>query len=96
MEQIVYDPANAQLVTGSLMDYCVPRADDLPDITRALDTSQPCRANPLGAKGCGESGTVGASPAVVSAVMDALAPYGVRNLDIPLTPEKIWRAMSGA
>ena len=96
MERIVYDPENAQLVTGSLMDYCVPRADDLPDITRALDMSQPCRSNPLGAKGCGESGTVGASPAVVSAVMDALAPEGVRNLDMPLTPEKIWRAMSCA
>lgn len=94
MEQIVYDPNNSQLVTGTLMDYCVPRADDLPEITRALDTSQPCRTNPLGAKGCGESGTVGSAPAVVSAVIDALAPYGVRNLDMPLTPEKIWRVLS--
>lgn len=96
MEQALYDAGSAQLVTGSLADYCLPRADDFPDIFRALDTSQPCRTNPLGAKGCGESGTVGSAPAVVSAVIDALAPYGVRNMDMPLTAEKIWRVLAQA
>ena len=96
MEQALYDPGSAQLITGSLTDYCVPRADDLPEFIRALDVSQPCRSNPLGAKGCGESGTVGSAPAVVGAVVDALAPYGVRHMDMPLTAEKIWRMLAQA
>ncbi len=90
-EQIVYDE-NGQLLTGSLMDYCVPRALQLPSY-ECLRAETPTKSNPLGVKGVGESGTIGAIPAVVNAVMDALAPWGVRHLDMPLTPEKIWQAM---
>jgi carbon-monoxide dehydrogenase large subunit len=92
-EGAVYDPATGQLLTASLMDYAVPRAEMFPDLDIALAEGVPCRNNPLGAKGCGESGTVGATPAVLSAVLDALAPFGVTALDMPLTPERVWRAM---
>jgi carbon-monoxide dehydrogenase large subunit len=78
------------------MDYAVPRADDLPGFVTETDESQPCTHNPLGAKGCGESGTIGAPPAVVSAVLDALAPLGVADLDMPATPERVWRAIRAA
>lgn len=91
MEQAHYDPDSGQLVTGSFADYCLPRADDMPDLSGDLDTSQPCRNNPLGAKGCGESGTVGSVPAIVSAVVDALRPYGIRHLDMPITAQRVWR-----
>jgi len=86
-----YDEAG-QLVTGSLMDYALPRADFFPTIEMAR-TITPTPTNPLGVKGAGEAGTIGAAPAVVNAVVDALAPFGVRHLDMPLTPEKVWRAM---
>ncbi len=86
-----YDEAG-QLVTGSLMDYALPRADFFPTIEMAR-TVTPTPTNPLGVKGAGEAGTIGAAPAVVNAVVDALAPFGVRHLDMPLTPEKVWRAM---
>jgi carbon-monoxide dehydrogenase large subunit len=92
-EGAVYDPATGQLLTASLMDYAVPRAEMFPDLDIALAEGVPCRNNPLGAKGCGESGTVGATPVVLSAVLDALAPFGVTALDMPLTPERVWRAM---
>ncbi|MDA1118866.1 MAG: xanthine dehydrogenase family protein molybdopterin-binding subunit [Proteobacteria bacterium] len=92
-EQAVYDAESGQLLTGSLMDYCVPRADQFPPLTNAFDESVPCQTNLLGVKGCGEIGTIGAVPAVVHAVLDALAPFGVAHLEMPLTPEKIWRAM---
>jgi carbon-monoxide dehydrogenase large subunit len=94
-EQAVYD-AGGQLLTGSLMDYCVPRADQFPPMVNAFDESVPCRTNLLGVKGCGEIGTIGAVPAVVHAVLDALAEYGVVHLEMPLTPEKVWRAMRRA
>jgi carbon-monoxide dehydrogenase large subunit len=88
-EAVRYDEASGQLVTGSLMDYCVPRADQLPALSASFDESVPCKTNLLGVKGCGELGTIGAVPAVVHAVLDALdAPH----LEMPLTPEKIWRA----
>jgi len=77
------------------MDYCLPRADDLPDIQRAIDTSQPCRNNPLGAKGCGESGTIGSAPATVNAILDALADHGVRHIEMPVTAEKVWHVLAG-
>jgi aerobic carbon-monoxide dehydrogenase large subunit len=95
MEQIVYDRESGQMLTGSFMDYAMPRADDFPYI--AVE-SNPCptRLNPLGAKGAGEAGTVGALPAVVNAVLDALAPLGVRHIEMPTTSECIWRAMRGA
>jgi len=92
-EQAVYDAESGQLLTGSLMDYCVPRADQFPPLTNAFDESVPCQTNLLGVKGCGEIGTIGAVPAVVHAVLDALAPFGVAHLEMPLTPEKVWRAM---
>jgi len=91
-EQAVYDDSG-QLLTGSMMDYCVPRADQFPPMTNAFDESVPCTTNLLGVKGCGELGTIGAVPAVVHAVLDALAPFGVMHLEMPLTPEKVWRAM---
>ncbi len=92
-EQSVYDPESGQLLTGSLMDYCVPRADQFPPMTNAFDESVPCTTNLLGVKGCGEIGTIGAIPAVVHAVLDALSAHGVTHLEMPLTSEKVWRAM---
>jgi carbon-monoxide dehydrogenase large subunit len=89
-EQVRYDAAGGQVLTGSLMDYCVPRADQLPPLEARFDESVPCKTNLLGVKGCGELGTVGAVPAVVHAVLDAL---GVKHLEMPLTPEKVWRAL---
>ncbi len=91
-EQAVYDESG-QLLTGSLMDYCVPRADQFPPMLNAFDESVPCQTNLLGVKGCGEIGTIGAVPAVVHAVLDALAGHGVTQLEMPLTPEKVWRAL---
>ncbi len=91
-EQAVYDESG-QLLTGSLMDYCVPRADQFPPMVNAFDESVPCQTNLLGVKGCGEIGTIGAVPAVVHAVLDALEEFGVLQLEMPLTPEKVWRAL---
>jgi carbon-monoxide dehydrogenase large subunit len=96
LENIVYDPESGQLLTGSLLDYAMPRAADLPAIDAAFDESLPTAVNRLGAKGVGESGTHGAIPAFVNAVVDALAPLGITHLDMPLTPEKIWRAILDA
>jgi carbon-monoxide dehydrogenase large subunit len=92
-EHAVYEPGAGQLVTGSLMDYCVPRADQLPPMKALFDESVPCKTNLLGVKGCGEIGTIGAVPAVVHAVLDALRERGVAHLEMPLTPEKVWRAL---
>lgn len=92
-EHCLYDAADGQLLSGSLMDYALPRADALPEIVTELDESQPCTHNPLGAKGCGEAGAIAAPAAIVGAVLDALAPLGVRHLDMPLTSERVWRAL---
>ena len=92
MEAVVYDAADGQLKSGSFQDYCMPRGADFCDI-EMLDNPTPTDTNPLGAKGVGEVGTACAIPAVVNAVIDALAPFGVTHLDAPLTPEKIWRAI---
>jgi carbon-monoxide dehydrogenase large subunit len=92
-EQVVYDPESGQLLTGSLMDYCMPRADQLPPMSATFDESVPCKTNLLGVKGCGEIGTIGAVPAVVHAVLDALREHGAQQLEMPLTPEKVWRAL---
>jgi aerobic carbon-monoxide dehydrogenase large subunit len=89
-EQAVYEPSSGQLLTGSLMDYAVPRAADLPMLQATFDESTPCRTNLLGVKGVGELGTIGAVPAVVHAVLDALE---LPHLDMPLTSEKVWRAL---
>jgi carbon-monoxide dehydrogenase large subunit len=95
LEQVVYD-ADGQLLTGSFMDYGVPRADDLPAFATYTDESQPCKINPLGAKGVGELGTVGATPTVINALVDALRPLGVTDLAMPATPERVWRAIRAA
>ncbi len=93
-EIAVYDETSAQLVTGSFMDYWMPRADNFPMMT--FKTNEiPCKTNPLGVKGCGEAGTVGAAPAYVNAVVNALAPYGISHIDMPLTPLKIWEITKG-
>jgi carbon-monoxide dehydrogenase large subunit len=93
-EDLVYDEGG-QLLAGSFMDYAMPRADDVPFFE--VDSHEvPTRVNPLGAKGVGEAGTVGALPALVNAVNDALAPLGVRHLDMPMTPERVWRAIQDA
>ena len=94
-EQAVYDESG-QLLTGSLMDYCVPRADDLPSMSNVFDESVPCKTNLLGVKGCGEIGTIGAVPAVVHAVLDALKATGVKHIEMPITPEKVWRILGAA
>jgi carbon-monoxide dehydrogenase large subunit len=96
LEDARYDPQSGQLLTGSLMDYCLPRADDLPSIATFTDETTPCKINPLGAKGVGELGTVGGTPTVVNAVLDALRPLGVKHLEMPATPERVWRAMQEA
>ncbi len=94
-ERVVHDPASGQIVTGSFMDYQIPRADDLPSLQ--LETlATPAPNHPLGIKGCGEAGAAGAPPAVMNALLDALAPLGVGNLDMPATSEKIWQAIRAA
>jgi len=92
-EQVSYDADGGQLLSGSLMDYGVPRADQMPPMNCSFDESAPCRTNLLGVKGCGELGTIGATPAVVHAVLDALAERGVKHIEMPCTPERVWRAL---
>jgi aerobic carbon-monoxide dehydrogenase large subunit len=91
LEHCVYEPETGQLMTGSFMDYGMPRADDLPTIDFSYNEF-PTKTNPLGSKGCGEAGTVGAMPSVIGAICDAL---GVAHIDMPATPEKVWRVLSG-
>jgi carbon-monoxide dehydrogenase large subunit len=95
LEGVVYDPETGQLLTGSLTDYALPRAADLPPIAFATNIV-PCRTNPLGVKGAGEAGAIGAPPAFVNAVIDALSPFGIAHLDMPLTAERVWRAIRAA
>ena len=83
---------DGQLLTSTLMDYQIARAEDLPSYNISLFDGAPCRTNPLGAKGCGESGTVAGTPTLVNAVMDALSSRSAKELEMPLTPEKVWRA----
>jgi aerobic carbon-monoxide dehydrogenase large subunit len=91
MERTVYDE-NGQLLTGEFMDYAIPRATDIPEYTIA-STETPSPSNLLGVKGVGEAGTIGATPAIANAVIDALSPLGIRHLDLPFTPERVWRAI---
>jgi aerobic carbon-monoxide dehydrogenase large subunit len=95
IENIVYDETSGQLMTGSFLDYGMPRADDFPQIVSEL-VEIPCQTNPLGIKGIGEAGTIAAPPTVVNAVLDALADCGVEHLDMPLTPARIWQAISAS
>jgi len=92
MEQVVYDRQSGQMLSGSFMDYAMPRAEDLPEIS-VTSNPVPTKRNPLGAKGAGEAGTVGALPAILNAVLDALAPLGVHHLDMPTTSARIWAAI---
>ncbi len=94
-ERIVYDSTNGQLVTASFMDYAMPRADGMPPLTM-LSNPVPSPNNPLGVKGAGEAGTVGALPAVINAVVHALRPLGIIHIDMPATAEKVWAAIDGA
>jgi carbon-monoxide dehydrogenase large subunit len=96
LEQMVYDPSSGQALCGSFMDYAIPRACDVPFFVSEFDESQPCTHNPLGAKGCGEAGTIAAPAAITGAVLDALRPVGVTDIDMPLTPSRVWRAIEAA
>ncbi|MFL6622967.1 MAG: xanthine dehydrogenase family protein molybdopterin-binding subunit [Sulfurifustaceae bacterium] len=95
LENCVYDPDTGQLMTGSYMDYAMPRAVDLPSFKVGTHVT-PCTHNPLGVKGCGEAGAIGAPPAVINAIIDALAPLGVTHLDMPATAERVWKAIQQA
>jgi len=99
LEQVVHDRETGQLLTGSFMDYAMPRIDGFRDFKTAFDTSVPTARNPLGVKGVGELGTIGATPVVVNAVLDALHRAGrgneIERLQMPLTSEKVWRALRG-
>ncbi len=94
-EAVVYEGDSGQLLSGSFMDYAMPRADDMPEI-KAEANEVLTATNPLGVKGAGEAGTVGALPAIMNAVADALAPLGIDHLDMPATPERVWRAIQEA
>ncbi|WP_119458454.1 xanthine dehydrogenase family protein molybdopterin-binding subunit [Rhodospirillaceae bacterium SYSU D60014] len=89
LENCVYDKESGQLVTGSYMDYCMPRADDLPSFKVGM-TETPCTHNPIGAKGCGEAGAIAAPPALINAITDAI---GIMHMEMPATPEKVWQAI---
>ncbi|HEX4888824.1 MAG TPA: molybdopterin cofactor-binding domain-containing protein, partial [Alphaproteobacteria bacterium] len=91
LEKAVYDPQTGQLLSGSFMDYCMPRADDLPSFDTGV-TVTPAPSNPLGLKGCGEAGAIGSPPAIINAITDAL---GIRDIAMPVTPERAWRAANG-
>jgi carbon-monoxide dehydrogenase large subunit len=95
LERTEYDAQSGQLVTASFMDYALVRADELPDIEVEL-VQVPCTTNPLGVKGAGEAGAVGSPPAMINALLDALAEDGVRAIDMPATPERVWRAIAAA
>jgi carbon-monoxide dehydrogenase large subunit len=95
IEHQVYDRTSGQLLSGSFMDYAMPRADLMPDIGTTLE-EVPCRTNPLGVKGIGESGTIGAPPTVINALLDALRPLGVAAIDMPATPARVWEAIKRA
>lgn len=94
MEHVRYDESG-QPITGSLMDYALPRAEDVPNMTIG-DHPVPAKSNPLGTKGCGEAGCAGSLSTVVNAVIDALSDYGIKHIDMPLTPERVWRAIQDA
>jgi carbon-monoxide dehydrogenase large subunit len=95
LENLVYDPESGQLVTGSFQDYGMPRADDFCRF-ELEENSSPTDKNPLGVKGVGEAGTLGAIPAVMNAVNNALAAIGAAPVELPATAEKLWRAISAA
>jgi len=91
-EHVVFDKTSGQILSGSFLDYCMPRADDMPSF-HMHDLPDRCRNNPIGVKGAGESGTVGAPPTVINAIVDALRDHGVRDVPMPATPVRVWQAM---
>jgi carbon-monoxide dehydrogenase large subunit len=93
-EHAIYD-SDGNLITGSMMDYTVPNATQIPHIETAR-TETPCPHNFTGVKGVGETGTIASSQAIVNAVVDALSPLGIKHIDMPLTPERVWRAIAAA
>ncbi len=95
LENVAWDHASGQLVSASFMDYAMPRADDLPSFELGVN-EVPTLTNPMGVKGAGEAGCVGAMPALMNAIVDALRPLGVATVDMPATPERLWRAMRQA
>jgi aerobic carbon-monoxide dehydrogenase large subunit len=95
MEHQVYDRDSGQLLTGSFLDYAMPRAADMPNVETQLEEI-PCKTNPIGVKGIGESGTIGAPPTIINAVIDALRPLGVEHIDMPATPLRVWQAIERA
>jgi carbon-monoxide dehydrogenase large subunit len=95
LEACVYDAESGQLLTGSYMDYAMPRADDVPTFNVSTQVT-PCTHNPLGAKGCGEAGAIGAPAAMMNAVHDALAAVGVKRIDMPASPHRVWQAIQAA
>jgi carbon-monoxide dehydrogenase large subunit len=95
MENVAYDRTSGQLLSGSFTDYAMPRADDMPEIHTEL-AEIPCKTNPIGVKAIGESGTIGAPAAIVNAILDALKPLGVKHIDMPATPERVWQAIRAA
>jgi len=92
LEDCIYDPESGQLLTATYMDYAMPRADDFPNFKVGTHVTA-CTHNPLGVKGCGEAGAIGSPPAFINAVTDAI---GVKHIDMPATPERVWRAMQAA
>jgi carbon-monoxide dehydrogenase large subunit len=92
LEHAIYDKSG-QLLSGSMMDYTMPRADNLPNITVGTESTL-CTHNPLGVKGCGEVGAIGSPPAIVNAIVNALKDYKVRHIDMPVTPQKLWSIMA--
>ncbi|TAJ37281.1 MAG: xanthine dehydrogenase family protein molybdopterin-binding subunit [Reyranella sp.] len=95
LEHATYDPTSGQMVAASFMDYALPRADDLPSFDLGFNAT-PCTTNPLGVKGCGEAGAIAAFPAIANAILDALAPLGVKGFDGPASPARIWQAIEDA
>ncbi len=95
MEHQVYDRSSGQLLTGSFMDYAMPKASSLPSIDAKMEEIA-CKTNPLGVKGIGESGTIGAPPTIINALIDALRPLGVESIDMPATPLRVWEAIQRA
>ena len=93
LEDCHYDPQSGQLLTASFMDYAMPRADDCPDTDFSLRLV-PCRTNPLGIKGAGEAGAIGAPPAIMNAVADALRDCGADHIDMPATPQSLWKIIN--
>ncbi|QCP47829.1 xanthine dehydrogenase family protein molybdopterin-binding subunit [Trinickia violacea] len=96
LEHCIYDKDTGQLLSGSYMDYAMPRASDLPSFTVETAKGTPCTHNPLGVKGCGEAGAIGSPPAVINAILDALSPLGVKDLQMPASPHRVWSAIQAA